>query len=169
MYKCGWNGCEKAYGTLNHLNAHVTMQSHGQKRTPEGKSLMRRSSIFLLTDMFFPQSLRRSARSGSSERRRRRPSARPRKSANARLLRRPLPRTAATLRPVRMELRPLAIPDRDQFSCLLSATNPHSTLRLLRREFPSSLCRTITTTCTPITNPTRLMLNPARESTANVS
>ncbi len=39
MYKCGWNGCEKAYGTLNHLNAHVTMQSHGQKRTPEGKEL----------------------------------------------------------------------------------------------------------------------------------
>lgn len=37
MYKCGWNGCEKAYGTLNHLNAHVTMQSHGIKRTPEGK------------------------------------------------------------------------------------------------------------------------------------
>ncbi|KAL1871429.1 C2H2 finger domain transcription factor con7 [Diaporthe australafricana] len=35
MYKCGWNGCEKAYGTLNHLNAHVTMQSHGQKRIPE--------------------------------------------------------------------------------------------------------------------------------------
>ncbi|RMJ23926.1 C2H2 transcription factor Con7 [Aspergillus sp. HF37] len=35
MYKCGWNGCEKAYGTLNHLNAHVTMQSHGNKRTPE--------------------------------------------------------------------------------------------------------------------------------------
>jgi hypothetical protein len=36
MYKCSWNSCEKAYGTLNHLNAHVTMQSHGQKRTPEG-------------------------------------------------------------------------------------------------------------------------------------
>ncbi|MCJ1441438.1 MAG: hypothetical protein MMC23_001925 [Stictis urceolatum] len=35
MYKCGHNGCEKAYGTLNHLNAHVTMQSHGSKRTPE--------------------------------------------------------------------------------------------------------------------------------------
>jgi hypothetical protein len=41
MYKCGWNGCEKAYGTLNHLNAHVTMQSHGQKRTPEGKLFLR--------------------------------------------------------------------------------------------------------------------------------
>jgi len=39
MYKCGWQGCEKAYGTLNHLNAHVTMQSHGQKRTPEGMSI----------------------------------------------------------------------------------------------------------------------------------
>ena len=37
MYKCGWHGCEKAYGTLNHLNAHVTMQSHGPKRTPDGK------------------------------------------------------------------------------------------------------------------------------------
>ncbi|EWZ79277.1 hypothetical protein FOXG_12510 [Fusarium oxysporum f. sp. lycopersici 4287] len=34
IYKCGWNGCDKAYGTLNHLNAHVTMQSHGQKRVP---------------------------------------------------------------------------------------------------------------------------------------
>ena len=41
MYKCGWNGCEKAYGTLNHLNAHVTMQSHGTKRTPEGQSSQR--------------------------------------------------------------------------------------------------------------------------------
>ncbi len=46
MYKCGWNGCEKAYGTLNHLNAHVTMQSHGQKRTPEGMSCT--SSLFIL-------------------------------------------------------------------------------------------------------------------------
>ncbi|KAJ8097477.1 hypothetical protein POJ06DRAFT_32813 [Lipomyces tetrasporus] len=35
IYKCGWQGCEKAYGTLNHLNAHVTMQNHGPKRTPE--------------------------------------------------------------------------------------------------------------------------------------
>ncbi|PCD21430.1 hypothetical protein AU210_016393 [Fusarium oxysporum f. sp. radicis-cucumerinum] len=34
IYKCGWNDCDKAYGTLNHLNAHVTMQSHGQKRVP---------------------------------------------------------------------------------------------------------------------------------------
>lgn len=51
MYKCGWNGCEKAYGTLNHLNAHVTMQSHGQKRTPEGKLLMGRISISSLTDI----------------------------------------------------------------------------------------------------------------------
>jgi len=39
MYKCGFQGCEKAYGTLNHLNAHVTMQSHGTKRCPEGKRI----------------------------------------------------------------------------------------------------------------------------------
>ncbi len=45
MYKCGWNGCEKAYGTLNHLNAHVTMQSHGQKRTPEGMLALLRLDI----------------------------------------------------------------------------------------------------------------------------
>ncbi|KAK1750627.1 hypothetical protein QBC47DRAFT_406687 [Echria macrotheca] len=36
MYRCGYGGtCQKAYGTLNHLNAHVTMQGHGLKRTPE--------------------------------------------------------------------------------------------------------------------------------------
>lgn len=46
MYKCGWNGCEKAYGTLNHLNAHVTMQSHGSKRTPEGKSRIHQALLF---------------------------------------------------------------------------------------------------------------------------
>jgi hypothetical protein len=37
MYLCGWNGCQKSYGTLNHLNAHVTMQQHGPKRLPDGK------------------------------------------------------------------------------------------------------------------------------------
>ncbi len=52
MYKCGWNGCEKAYGTLNHLNAHVTMQSHGQKRTPEGTVLF----LVLLGDQFLRES-----------------------------------------------------------------------------------------------------------------
>lgn len=45
MYKCGWNGCEKAYGTLNHLNAHVTMQSHGPKRTPEGMSMLQNPNV----------------------------------------------------------------------------------------------------------------------------
>ncbi|KZT27929.1 hypothetical protein NEOLEDRAFT_1042960, partial [Neolentinus lepideus HHB14362 ss-1] len=33
-YVCSWPGCTKAYGTLNHLNAHVVMQGHGQRRTP---------------------------------------------------------------------------------------------------------------------------------------
>lgn len=52
MYKCGWNGCEKAYGTLNHLNAHVTMQSHGQKRTPEGMYLLHSCSSCI--DFYIP-------------------------------------------------------------------------------------------------------------------
>lgn len=54
MYKCGWNGCEKAYGTLNHLNAHVTMQSHGAKRTPEGRCI----SFSLFLDVWGPMRLR---------------------------------------------------------------------------------------------------------------
>ncbi|CAO3636946.1 unnamed protein product [Mucor hiemalis] len=28
LYHCNWSGCTKAYGTLNHLNAHVSMQKH---------------------------------------------------------------------------------------------------------------------------------------------
>lgn len=52
MYKCGWNGCEKAYGTLNHLNAHVTMQSHGQKRTPEGMSFSADFDYFISRSIF---------------------------------------------------------------------------------------------------------------------
>lgn len=34
IYACEWRGCDKAYGTLNHLNAHVAMQKHGPKRLP---------------------------------------------------------------------------------------------------------------------------------------
>jgi hypothetical protein len=34
LYSCNWPECTKAYGTLNHLNAHINMQRHGQKRTP---------------------------------------------------------------------------------------------------------------------------------------
>jgi hypothetical protein len=36
LYVCGHAGCEKSYGTLNHLNAHVAMQKHGEKRLPSG-------------------------------------------------------------------------------------------------------------------------------------
>ncbi|GHJ88377.1 hypothetical protein NliqN6_4779 [Naganishia liquefaciens] len=35
LYLCGYEGCNKSYGTLNHLNAHVSMQKHGEKRRPE--------------------------------------------------------------------------------------------------------------------------------------
>ncbi|KAF8159519.1 hypothetical protein B0H34DRAFT_796760 [Crassisporium funariophilum] len=34
LYQCSWPDCNKSYGTLNHLNAHVTMQKHGSKRSP---------------------------------------------------------------------------------------------------------------------------------------
>ena len=44
--------CTKAYGTLNHLNAHVTMQKHGPKRSPAGKF----STSYLFSPSFFPLS-----------------------------------------------------------------------------------------------------------------
>ncbi|KAF9184496.1 hypothetical protein BGZ50_003638 [Haplosporangium sp. Z 11] len=34
LYVCNWGDCVKAYGTLNHLNAHVHTQKHGPKRLP---------------------------------------------------------------------------------------------------------------------------------------
>lgn len=43
LYTCNYPGCIKAYGTLNHLNAHVSMQKHGPKRVPgEFKELRKR-------------------------------------------------------------------------------------------------------------------------------
>ena len=36
IYPCTFQNCIKAYGTLNHLNAHVNMQKHGPKRDPTG-------------------------------------------------------------------------------------------------------------------------------------
>ncbi|KAJ1660993.1 hypothetical protein IWQ61_000147 [Dispira simplex] len=34
LYSCNWPECDKSYGTLNHLNAHIVMQKHGPKRHP---------------------------------------------------------------------------------------------------------------------------------------
>ncbi|THV05545.1 hypothetical protein K435DRAFT_647030, partial [Dendrothele bispora CBS 962.96] len=42
LYQCSWPDCTKAYGTLNHLNAHVTMQKHGSKRSPNEFKEMRK-------------------------------------------------------------------------------------------------------------------------------
>ncbi|EEB06511.1 hypothetical protein SJAG_01553 [Schizosaccharomyces japonicus yFS275] len=41
IYVCGYEGCTKAYGTLNHLNAHVLDHNHGPRRTPEEFSEIR--------------------------------------------------------------------------------------------------------------------------------
>ncbi|KAG6887733.1 hypothetical protein C0995_013288 [Termitomyces sp. Mi166 len=34
VYQCFWPGCNKWYETLNHLNAHITMQNHGPELQP---------------------------------------------------------------------------------------------------------------------------------------
>lgn len=36
IYTCNWQDCNKGYETLNHLNTHVKIQSHGLKRTAKG-------------------------------------------------------------------------------------------------------------------------------------
>lgn len=43
LYNCSWPGCQKSYGTLNHLNAHVAMQKHGAKRSPGEFKEMRKA------------------------------------------------------------------------------------------------------------------------------
>ncbi|KAJ9097845.1 hypothetical protein QFC19_006635 [Naganishia cerealis] len=45
LYLCGFEGCNKSYGTLNHLNAHVSMQKHGEKRRPEGEPFLTRGQV----------------------------------------------------------------------------------------------------------------------------
>jgi len=37
LYQCSWTGCTKSYGSLNHINAHIVSQRHGNKRTPAGE------------------------------------------------------------------------------------------------------------------------------------
>lgn len=41
-YKCNYENCDKAYGTLNHLNTHITIQGHGKKRSPNEFSELRK-------------------------------------------------------------------------------------------------------------------------------
>ncbi|KAI8333129.1 hypothetical protein BC941DRAFT_358422 [Chlamydoabsidia padenii] len=43
LYHCTWPSCTKSYGTLNHLNAHVSMQKHGPKRHPSEFKEMRKN------------------------------------------------------------------------------------------------------------------------------
>lgn len=35
LYACNYKNCKNSYGTLNHLNAHITFKRHGPKRKPE--------------------------------------------------------------------------------------------------------------------------------------
>ncbi|KAM0786623.1 hypothetical protein ACM66B_002075 [Microbotryomycetes sp. NB124-2] len=42
LYACNYPGCTKAYGTLNHLNSHKTMQKHGPRSTPAEFKEMRK-------------------------------------------------------------------------------------------------------------------------------
>ncbi|KAJ7055222.1 hypothetical protein C8F01DRAFT_994601 [Mycena amicta] len=42
LYHCSWPACNRAYETLNHLNAHIQMQKHGAKRSPKEFTELRR-------------------------------------------------------------------------------------------------------------------------------
>jgi hypothetical protein len=43
FYSCNYPGCDKAFGALNHLNAHVKFKNHGPRRSPREFSWVRRS------------------------------------------------------------------------------------------------------------------------------
>lgn len=162
MYKCGWNGCEKAYGTLNHLNAHVTMQSHGQKRTPEGNySRDFCQARTYMTDLCF-QSSRKFARSGSRGRRKKRPTARLKRSASARLLLLPRLRMEAAILKDQMALLLPPTLAHGLFSCPPSDTSLLSTHHLLPEFLNSSFRITTTAICTPITHLIHHMPSPTR-------
>ncbi|KAI5794664.1 hypothetical protein FPQ18DRAFT_327880 [Pyronema domesticum] len=62
MYVCGWEGCKKAYGTLNHLNQHAKSQGHGVKRTPDEFKEIRKEWKARKKEEEAQQSSRRSAR-----------------------------------------------------------------------------------------------------------
>jgi hypothetical protein len=112
-------------------------------------------------DQIFLQNSRRFERSGKPARRRRRLSARPRKSGNELLP--PLPPRMEALMvrvPMARRLRP-TLPA--LYSFLRLATRH---LNILRRRLgsPSSSCRTTTITCTPTINRIRLILRRTRAS-----
>ncbi|KAJ6518837.1 hypothetical protein C8R45DRAFT_917968 [Mycena sanguinolenta] len=52
LYHCSWPDCNKAYGTLNHLNAHVQMQKHGAKRSPNEFKELRKQWRKAKKDMY---------------------------------------------------------------------------------------------------------------------
>lgn len=58
LYQCSWPECAKAYGTLNHLNAHVTMQKHGSKRSPNGQLYFLTAILFYIDGVYDEQNLR---------------------------------------------------------------------------------------------------------------
>lgn len=47
IYTCNWQDCDKGYETLNHLNTHVKIQSHGLKRTAKGITTLPTSSFLV--------------------------------------------------------------------------------------------------------------------------
>lgn len=179
MYKCGWNGCEKAYGTLNHLNAHVTMQSHGNKRVPEGKPHQRPGIVMLihhprdlvhLTDHLIPQSSRKFARSGRRARRPRRPTARhgtrrpPESPKPPKPPRMATPTTTATATRAVRRRRPCLLTPRRVVS------RPSVTL-LPNTHLPSAWVRSTPTTTSPLvaTAPPPPTLNHTSTSMVKVS
>lgn len=110
---------------------------------------------------------RRSERSGSSERRKKRPTARPKKSDNARQRPRQLLKMEAPTPKDLMALLPHPTPAHGLFSCLPSATNLLSTRLHHRRFLNSHFPITTTAICTPTTSLTRPMRNLARAFLTN--
>jgi transcription factor CON7 len=110
LYHCSWPDCTKAYGTLNHLNAHVVMQKHGPRRLPAG-NLLGLSCVYVIG--FAKSIISQNSKSyeNSGERRRKRAHLRPPPQIRRILVPLPLPLlTASTPHKIRTTLLQVHLP-----------------------------------------------------------
>lgn len=181
LYTCDYPGCQKAYGTLNHLNSHKTMQKHGPKSTPARASLFPPPVSRSCTDDMVPsQNSRSCVKHGEIRRRPPRPNwplapvpsslplprRTPMPSSAAvpeiGLARRHLPASTTTLSPLPSPARPSPHTTLNSLNCTSRPPNsctmhlPRNTPRRGAQATPARRSSTITRNTNTTTSCTRL-------------
>ena len=166
LYTCDYPGCPKAYGTLNHLNSHKTMQKHGPKSTPARSSFILLPLVDALLTRTRVQSSRSFVKHGGRARRLQQLSHNHRPPSNPSLLPRSLPLLPPCVDPSPL---PLTSPTNHRISTLPSSPPLHTLRRRIfristrstavsRRPGTAASYRMATTT---LTNSHRLHIVPS--------